>query len=1839
MECVSYGDNDEVTVRTYREITVTVNEVDLNVSEDLEYVYKFKAADLATNDAVKAWNSNGITATFSENFDWINGGLKSEVTSTNQLQQAFVIKAGTSMTINHKMFATEPMNTDTGMCFKIAFKTENVRDYDAQWLTCYNNGRGIKMSAHNAIVQSTGSLMTTPYEESSYIEYEAEVYRRDNRNDGVTDESAQVPEKNYIMAWLDGIPSNIKKYSSGEAMLHPNGAQASVTIGSPDCDVWLYLVKFYQKSIEMQNHVDNFIMDAPNSVEMMERYARNDILDDTTQEIDYEKLADRNKDLRIYLYDIPYLTLNKIKKDPVANCKFQQIWRNGDVYYQLTGNCIMGIQGTSSYNYRYGAANTDSKFTELHDGYGNDLLAGGVQNDKSPYGNNWYEADPETGNIKVYEYAGEELGPECIAIERDENRNVVRYIKALGYKVNDNSCPISYSNIKVNYASCEQVNNYCNAMWYQRFQPYPSLSPRDCMEFSMGIQFIKDSGVVDADHIVLFGDDRYHMYSIANMGTSKNNVHVFHDVSNPNEACVEIKYNGKPYCDMIAYDPNLSDWDTGDYFEARYQAPGMSEETLDTAWKRVWKWMYDSNPMAATNDPIPAETYGEYTFRGHDRPIPSDQSDRYYTQVLRGTKVKQYAGTYTTDSFERRMAKMLSECEDYLVMDSFVYHFLFLERHTAVDNVAKNNFWSTDDLVHWDLSKAYDMDTSDGNNNEGIMSFDYGNEFMDADENGKKVFNSTDSVWWVFIGNLYEACQTMFINRESVGAWNATAYTQFLRTEQKKVPERCWVQCYWYDYIRTYENRVTGVQNMLAYLDGGTKTHQRNHYETFQEIYMSGKYNGSAASSKYIRLRGYTPAVGSATREAVPPRPSVQLKMYNKFYASVDVDGTIYQRKFEKGEVANIDFLNATLGDTVIRISPAGMIQEIGNLAALYGGDYAFGDAKRLRSLTLGSSIEGYSNTNFFDLSLGGNPMLEYLYVQNLKNGTNHIVGNLDLSNCPALLEVDATGSDFTGVTFADGGLINKAIIKRPTTLTMLNLNYLDDTGLSIADYTGITGLRVENTPGIDVRNIINAIPTDPVDVLDIVRLIGMDWTRGEGGTDTTFLDRIYSKHGRNEGGDVISQSVLAGEGWVSVANSNQIRNYNTAWPNFDLTVQTVVPQFLVTYVDLNERTGETTTLAEVWVDSGSSAPDIVATGLIPTPTREPDAESTYIFTGKWGTMNGYGEIVEGLPQYVQYDTTIYAIFESTLREYTVQFWISEGIPYGDLITGLHYGDSLDPPETNPTWTDDEYRGIYRVFMSWDKSTGYIRGNMDVYAIWDTGTLIQAGSKASTELTPAELYAIHKAVPMEDMGQYFDIKDAIEITTGRDYEYTNVEKKYIVGTADQNPLIEGPLYLDGTASSVREVNIRPFESTQKDWTMAIEFELASDSNVNATLINLGYGTNGSIGARIRRDGDAVSLEWGNTVEVLAYGFWHGMVVLRHRANSNSMYVYAHNRGQTSASTWGYSIIPMRNSEIQKVRSTSATTSNNIVLGAVKTNDGYVANTIAKGWIYSMSIYYDDIGPHDAMLMGNWFREKWRFVYYGAGLEQLPDESSQVCKTSWVMDGLLERKLTHALNRDTSLTGNEDGWRSSSIRTFFNDACIKAMPEWLSDLIKPVTVYSTSGLTRNTLVYSNDKLYAIAYNNIYQGNFTGTAAPYRLESPFKIPFYGGTNPANKYNVKWAGYQGIDTENCIMSDSDPTLQDGAEIKAYDIWFDTGRSCYYMYIPADISSKHDFEWRRVNTSFPSVEAADGGLWLVNTQYHLRTPQITSSTQFITTYPTGGFTNYSQNSNLGLMFAFSIY
>ena len=1808
---------------TSRTLTITATAVQIDTEEIGGYSFRFKANEMASNDAVENWTSGGVDATFSNNFDWINGGLHTETDSSNVPQQYLCIKAGTRMTINHNLFSVDPKVN--GMTFKIIYKVKNCRDYEAQVGHCFSDV-GIRLYAHEAVFNSSGTTVSVPYGEDEYIELEFDVYPAPQQeNDG---------NYRYMMAWMDGVITTCRVYGANDNFVQPQLTQEGIVLGSDDCDLYLYMVKAYPTLVSRDDHIDNFIMDAPNAAEMVRRYNRNNILD-AQGEIDYEKLLQQNHGLRVWLYDIPYLTNGK--KDKVSGCQFHQFWPDGDRYYELTGVGKMTIQGTSSVNYIRGAANTDIEFTSLYDGNGNNLLDGGVKDDT--YGNNIYvEDESNPGHAQIYtadEVAAVTVGtpgPEWVVVTRNSSGEPTHYIKALGLKINDDSCPISYVNTKVNFASCEQVNNMCNAMWYQRFNPYPSLTARDCMEFCMGVQFIKDSGTTPDDaHFVLWGDDKYHMYSIANMGNSKKNVHVFHDMSNPNEVCIEVNDNNADQMRMI--DDNLiaEDWSGDVYFGMRYPDTKNPSQAIRNAWQRLVTWMAHSNPNAATGNALSSpETYGNYTFRGHDRAG---------TQVLRGTTVTQYAGTYTHDTFNRRMAKMLSECEDYMVMDSFIYHYLYLERHTMVDNVSKNNFWSSTDLIHWDLSKAYDMDTSDGNNNQGQMVFDYGNEYND-DIGGMKVFNGSDSVWFVFCANLYEACRTMFTNREAEGAWSATAYHNFLLSEQQKVPERCWVQCYWYDYLRTYEQGIS--DEWMTFLDGGQKTHQRKHYEFFEELYDASKYRGTASTSQDINFRAYTPnswvnyvsnangttmkstPVGNASTvvsipyesevsvievtnnlwrkvtyngqtgyvlrsdlTGVEPTSALTITMYNKMYLSMNAGTTaLAPVKVQRGIPYTMDFSSlGMLNNTLIVVYTASMIQAISGMEKLYPDTCVFSAASRLRSLTIGAADEGYENPFLRTLALGNNTMLEYLYVQNLPNASSV----LDLSNCPSLLYVDATGSGFTGYEFADGGLLTTAILNAPVSLSMMNLDNLTDAGLTITSKTGLSTLRLENVPGVDALALVNA-----ASALHIARLTGISWTL----TDTSVLDRLYLLQGLDESGYTISRAVLAGSAYVSVITQRLLDRYAEAWPSLSVTYGSLTEQYAVTFVN-----ADGTAIKDLYgndyvqyVDRGSEAYDPVLAGEVATPTLAQTAQYTYAFSG-WTNLTGA----------VLANKTVTAAYTATTRTYTVR-WFSQPGAMLKQVTAQYGAEVLynDDPHVFPTLSDEESNYVYKVFTGWDKSTGYITGDTDVYAVWDRSALPAPGEVELEDMSISQIWGVARN---NAAASYWTAKDHTDIQLGRDFTFSNVESSVI--TANR--------YFDGQDANVLKTNIKLFDANAPTFTLAIDYEFNTTTN-DATLVSC-YTVSGSEGFRLRYNNSRPEIEWGNTSMYVGASCYRGIVVLRHVKGSSGLDVFSDNPGTNGSYTLEQIIGTL-------TRSSATETDAVLTFGGIPASGSTYSNK-AAGWIHWCKIWYADLGTTLIRQLACSPHHTLRMEYIDAGRYRLGNDSLEYCSASFVANSALY--LKYYMNPEPNT--NVGGWHGSAMRTMLNSRFFDTLPYDWQTVIQTVKVRASAGNRSNEIVTSEDKIYLLAEMELTTGR---NRAPYNQEITELIPWYTATQACAKY-CDWIK---PDTSAAYETQTDPTASGGVyNIVPGDMWKNSNK--WYIYIDAATAAKHmnlAGTLKSASGNYSLVTASDGGTWAPALYFHGRSPLAGYDVNFMGVYPNGSCADIASSDVIGVVPCFSI-
>lgn len=1305
-----------------KDIDLVINELELDVSEVSGAALSLKANAFSSNNEIRNYNKNGVTLSFSENFDWENGGLKTETLEDGSIRKYICVRQGTRMTVNYNLFQATNTGRD-GKNFKICFKATNCYDYEAPILECYEDRSklGIKMDAQKTVFStSTHPGFATQYYENQYIELETEIWP--NVTD--PDASKNLRGDRFLMFWVDGVPAGVKVFPTTEQFTHLT--PTPIVVGSDLCDVNIYVMKVYERKLTENEHLDNFIMDAPSTNEMLARYHRNNILDNSG-EISYEKLVQNNPECHAYVYRIPRMTTSK--EDKVSDCDYFELYGDyntiNNPYYKAINEKGKGarirVQGTSSAAYGVAAFNLRTEFQE--------------------------------------------------GILDSEGKQVE------GWKSTETAIPIDYVCTKVNVASCENANNVVNQEWYNKYQPYHDGHRRktrtdgnvyrDTMEFNSGVIFVLDEN----DEIYYYGDDGkpsrdgylkanvfldtkdytkkpfYKMYAIGNMGNDKKNIHVFHDIENPKACCVEVADNQNVEHWMTVYNPdafkekvigqdeNGKDITEGPYYEFRYSVndceaadkQGITADIQEKAFMDFVKWMAesdpspyhpDSHPHGYTGEKLPAPvTYGEYTFKGFTPPGFDKDEDAI---SLEGLKISKYAGTYEYDTHEYRMAKMLNECEDHLVMDSVVFHYLFIQRHTMVDNVAKNTFWSTEDLVHWDLTKDYDNDTSDGNDNSGYLTFTYGIENLDKDAVGDDIFNAAPSVWINFIHDLPSAQQELYKELEKKGAWDAEPYLNEFKKHQNVIPERCWI----YDYFRKYiRPRRLGLDEntYLNRLEGGKKTHQRTQYETYQQFYINSKYMaGTVFTGAGIDLRLNTNPNGEWNKANVLP-----ISFYVDCYASANIGNN----KIQSGRLKRGDIYNLPVGekldnphDGTCYIYGAHMVQTLTGLSEVYPNYANLATASKLRRIEFGSDAEGYYNANLTAADIGSNAMLQSAYIQN--SGVPEGMGELKLDQAVQLKELKLNGSTATALELADGGIVELLYLNPLSTLTMTNLLRLNDIKVDEGIYNTLSSVTIKNCPAFDQYSYKLALkaPINYYNFNDFTWNINIDTNEhfeySNGAiVGIKVLDKLLADAYPQQGST--KETAMVGKIIIDVAHDvDEFAVYEKyigkdKYPNVIIEYTDKVNKLEPLAVELKFMGSEGEN-AEVFYrvlgkkgvsNIGELISDNGPTGVaIKNPTLSDTDRFTYKFTGYWKSgdkkyyVNGLENPESGTSNFsaltAETDMVFYPIFKEDAKRHAIKFHDYEGnviLQNGEETFGVPYGSTYAAaggPMTNYYYLD-----------------------------------------------------------------------------------------------------------------------------------------------------------------------------------------------------------------------------------------------------------------------------------------------------------------------------------------------------------------------------------------------------------------------------------------------------------------------------------------------------------------------------------------------------------------------
>ena len=1402
-----------------------------SVTANLEF--DFNPTGYSNSDENRLWTDKthtNVNMTVSDNFDWSNGGYQLDSDGS----QYFCVKAGTTATINYNLFGTDPKQT--GSEFKIVFKTTNVRDASATFLSCIpttDDKVGLEMNVHEANIYSSTDSLYFPYSEEDIIEYEFNINALDTKTDGAT---------SIVMTYEDGVGSRPMIYNDVHRLYQYS--PVPITIGSDDCDVYVYRMKAYSAALTDTDILSNFIADARDSDDMIARYERNQIYDENNS-LTPESVAKACPDLRIIKIEAPHFTNDK--KDFVKNTSMQCIYTNGDPVldnWKFT-NCYHAGQGTTSNEYGFAARNIDviCCFDGEHQV------------------NSKIKLDPNYKTIL-------ELGDGSKTTDGTGKISLTR-----------NSVPNNWWNFKVNVASSNMATNALGQKRFNDFLPYTSPGTKrdpkvkNSMEFVNCVIFLKENDPDVSTHRE-FQDTDWHFYSLGNMGDSKKtDVTRAYDPDDMKEFCIEISDNTLP---NSAFQTGVTNPDGTPKYpitKAEWKAGNTAYDNLYNNWDGSFEFRYDCCGDSKDGSAISTDEEKE-KIRTNNRQIWRD----FYEFIV----------TSSDEDFVAHLG-------DWVIKETTLYFYLVTLRYSMIDNRAKNVFphWAKhymstseaaeagDKAQYYTIDDnaaaihngyrfdfwAYDMDTQLGINNSGELVFPYGKEDTDYKEDGKPssgyVFNAAESTLWCRIRDLMQPQLRNMYQSVDANCWSDTHLINEYKAWQNQFPEELWRLHYDRLYFRTYR---AGTVRFLQEMMNGRGIYHLAQWERDQHAYMGTKFVHTDVKSDQIMFRCNTPK-----QAVVKPDYTLRIIPYSDMYISVLYGNSANptQVRAKAGQEYEITTTLTNMDDTAVLIYCASRIQALNDLSACYIHDNDFSKASKLKTLIIGSDKEGYQNSFLTNLNMGNNTLLEELDVQNCPN----LTGSINLSACENLLKLNASGTIISSVSFATHGKITHAYL--PSTINALTFRDLQNlTDLVIPSYENLETFICRNSK-VDALGIIQKA----IKSLKTVTVTGINWN-----LENTDILKVLSKlTGKDENEFNTEHSVLTGTIHVPVIRNQELLEYvgndtqKGIWTGLEITYDSLIVQYKITCVNADEAH---TVLDIQYVDIGADGEDPLtrATNPIKTPTIPSTVENNFVYK-RW----------DGAFTKVFADRVITAVYEPVIRNYTVQYIMKPTASSSETVlqtsTGP-YNSYVEYDGDIPKYTAEESAFKYYLFKEWDKS-GLVTGDKKIYTVFDSCTYTDGyfDGKDLENLSEVELYTMMKMNLEKEKTHEADV---MNFKLGVDYNYDDVESKEFISETTE---FDGTNYID-TNTTIMDID--------RDFTFAIDFEFDAGNTSGATLAQC-FQSNGSNGFRLWYSSN-VNLNWGTKSTNPAGIADRELVVIRHKAGSEQAYVYCSNLTGNEVST-------------------------------------------------------------------------------------------------------------------------------------------------------------------------------------------------------------------------------------------------------------------------------------------------------------------------------------------------
>ena len=319
---------------TIKEITFTVNEVEIDVSaETQDLVLYLNAQGRSNNEETRAvWQYNGIQAQMT-NFNWVLDGWQTDSDGIRVMR----LVDDARITIPYNIFERDFKST--GKTIEIEFATRQVADYSATILSCFTDNIGLKITPQSVQFRGAQNEISTLYKDNEHIRLSIVVEKQ--------------TENRLVLIYINGVMSRAIQYASGERFSQMN--PVGISIGSNDCGIDIYNIRVYDNDLNRMQVLDNWIADTQIGDVMLTRYTHNQVYNDAGE----ITIANLPSDLPYWILEATELPQYKGDKKTISGSF--TVPGNAAKSFTFEG-CQINVQGTSSAIYY--RKNYDLQFKE-----------------------------------------------------------------------------------------------------------------------------------------------------------------------------------------------------------------------------------------------------------------------------------------------------------------------------------------------------------------------------------------------------------------------------------------------------------------------------------------------------------------------------------------------------------------------------------------------------------------------------------------------------------------------------------------------------------------------------------------------------------------------------------------------------------------------------------------------------------------------------------------------------------------------------------------------------------------------------------------------------------------------------------------------------------------------------------------------------------------------------------------------------------------------------------------------------------------------------------------------------------------------------------------------------------------------------------------------------------------------------------------------------------------------------------------------------------------------------------------------------------------------------------